>query len=195
MPLHFRLLFVAVTVFALGPVAPAQISSERWQNGIGKGYWEIGLEPPDREKMIALWDSIGKELRSETNSLAGTYFKGGYDNGYFLRWSSTRFILIPYFDEDLITDYGYGKVTFVDASKVLFSPEKDLKGGRSVGRTPREWTAIWRYFMAAEDVQQFGLFQAGLGHYYEFNGECCEFWPNFFAQKVTVKTAPWYPAP
>ena len=177
-------LFVALALLAWGPAAPAQISPERWHNGIGKEYWEIGLRQSDREKMIALWDSIGSDLQSETNPLAGTYFKGGYDAGYFLRWSSKRFVLIPYFDEDLITDYSYGKVTFVDSSKVLFSPDKDLNGGRSVAKTPREWTAIWKYFLPIAELKQFGLFHAGLAEYNEFNGHCCEFAPNFLCTKV-----------
>jgi hypothetical protein len=193
----FRLILICLVV-ALGSLRPtcAQIDPKPWENGIGKGYWELGLEPTDKVKMLSLWDSIGKELETEQNGLAGTYFKGGYDAGYFLRWSSKNFILIPYFDEDLITDFSYGSVSFVDSSKVLLIPERDLHGGRSVAKTPREWTAIWNYFVPVEELKDFGLYHAGLREYNEFNGECCEFAPNFLCRRIDAEgIPPWYPVP
>jgi len=197
--MRLKLILVGFSLFAaLVPTLPivGQISSQPWHNGIDKDYWEIGLESVDKEKMMAVWESMGKELQSEPNTWAGTYFKGGYDAGYFLRWSSTRFVLIPYFDQDLITDFSYGTVTFVDTSKVLFHPERDLRGGRSVAKTPREWTLIWNYFVPVEGLKDFGLYFAGLREYNEFNGQCCEFTPNFLSRRIDAKgTPPWYPVP
>ncbi len=194
----FRLILLSLVV-ALGSLHPtsAQIDAKPWKNDIGKGYWELGLAPKEQVKMLSLWDSIGKELQTEQNGLAGTYFKGGYNAGYFLRWSSKNFILIPYFDEDLITDFSYGSVSFVDSSKVLLIPERDLHGGRSVAKTPREWTAIWNYFVPVEDLNDFGLYyHAGLREYNEFNGQCCEFAPNFLCQRIDAKgDRPFYPVP
>ena len=150
--MFLKLTSLVVLIFALGTtcLVHSQTTYTKWNNGIDKGTWDIGLEIQDAKKMLALWDSIGEDLQTERNSLAGTYFKGGYDAGYFLRWSINKgFVLIPYFDENLITDYSYGNVTFVDSSKIIFNPEKDLKGGRSVAKTPREWTALGRSWPSA----------------------------------------------
>ena len=197
--MFLKLTSLVVLIFALGTtcLVHSQTTYTKWNNGIDKGTWDIGLEIQDAKKMLALWDSIGEDLQTERNSLAGTYFKGGYDAGYFLRWSINKgFVLIPYFDENLITDYSYGNVTFVDSSKIIFNPEKDLKGGRSVAKTPREWTAIWEYLVPVESLRDFAQFSAGLGVYNEFNGQCCEFAPNFLCIKIDFKDKlPFYNVP
>jgi hypothetical protein len=156
-----------------------------WLNGIGHSAWSIALAKDDCRRLLSLWDSIGEDLKTETNGLAGTYVKGGYDWGYFLRWSTKKgFVVIPYYDQSLITDYGYGKVNFVDNSDVVFTPERQLKGGRGLGKMARKWTAIWDYFLPVEELEEFGNFHAGLGEYNEFNGRCCEFAPVFLARRI-----------
>src|SRR5687768_15033715 len=74
-----------------------------WRNGIGHSSWDLALEPADRKRMLSLWDSIGEDLKTEKNELAGTFLKGGYNSGYFLRWSVAKgFVVVPYFDQNLI---------------------------------------------------------------------------------------------
>jgi hypothetical protein len=156
-----------------------------WDNGIGHRTWAVALDPEDRKRMLDLWDSIGEDLKTEKNDLAGTFVKGGNNSGFFLRWSIEKgFVVIPYFDQNLITDYGYGKVTSVDNSEVVFTPEKDLRGGRGLAKMPRQWTAILGYFVPVEMLADFGSFRAGLGTYNEFNGKCCEFEPGFLLGRI-----------
>ena len=67
--------------------------------------------------MISLWNAIGEDLKTETNPLAGTYAKGGYNSGYFLRWSVRKgFVVIPYLDQDLIDDFGYVEAKVINDS-------------------------------------------------------------------------------
>lgn len=168
----------------LFPFLPVQ-SQEAWDNGIGHSSWAVGLEQQEREKMLRLWDSIGEDLKTERNELAGTYVKGGYSAGYFFRWSTGKgYVLIPYFDQNLITDFSFGRVTFVDTSEVIFTPERDLRGGRSLGKMPRKWTAIGSHFVPVEMLKDFGDFMAGFREYNEFNGQCCEFSPDFLAHRI-----------
>lgn len=135
--------------------------------------------------MLQFWDSIGEDLKTEQNKLAGTFVKGGYDAGYFFRWSINKgYVLIPYFDQNLITDFSYGKATFAGNAEVIFTPERDLKGGRSIGKMPRKWTAIGGYFVPVEMLKDFGDYMAGFGEYNEFNGQCCDFSPNFLALRI-----------
>lgn len=168
-----------------------------WVNGIEPSAWSMGLKHNDCVRLIQLWDAIGEDLKLEKNSLAGTYVKGGYNSGYLLRWSiKMGFIVIPYFDQNLITDYGYGTVTFVDDSKIIFTPAKQLSGGRGLDRMPQEWTAIWSYLVPVEELKNFGRFHAGLGIDNEFNGSCCEFAPIFLAQKPdAAEKSVSYPVP
>lgn len=186
-------LLTRVTPVSLG--APQQNQADRfWHNGIGHSMWELAFDEPDRRLVLQLWESIGDELKTERNPLAGTYVKGGYQSGYFLRWSTRRFVVIPYFDQNLITDFGYGKVDFVDAAKITFTPERDLKGGRGLAKIPGEWAAVWNYLVPVGQLKQFGEFHAGLGEYNEFNGHCCEFVPEFLCKKLDGAGAN-YPAP
>ena len=163
--------------------ATTEVSS-LWNNGIDKSAWEIGLERNDRNKLLDLWESIGKDLEKPDHRLAGTYVKLDYNSGYFLRWSVTKgFIVVPYFDENLITDFGYGSVRVVSESDVVFRSERELKGGRGLPRMPQRWTAILGYFVPTESLSDFGRFRAGVGVYNEFNGRCCEFQPEFLAKR------------
>lgn len=176
---------LAVFLFPLQTVKSQGAGYPTWNDGIGHSSWEIGLAKEEKEKMLQLWDAIGEDLKTERNELAGTYFKGGYEAGYFFRWSINKgYVLIPYFDEDLITDFSYGKVTFVDNSEVIFTPERELKGGRSVGKMPRIWTAIGHYFVPVEMLEDFGDYMAGFREFNEFNGQCCAFAPNFLAHRI-----------
>ena len=60
--------------------------------------------------------------------------------------------IIPYFDQNLITDFGYGKVTIADDSDVIFASERQLKGGRGLGTMHERWTAILGYLVPVERV-------------------------------------------
>jgi hypothetical protein len=156
----------------------------RWDNGIGHSSWDLALEPEDCKKMLSLWESIGEDLKTDQSALVGTYFKGG-DSGFFLRWSTAGgFVIVPYFDQNLIGDYSYGKVTLADESDVIFTPTKELHGGRGLARTPRKWTAILGRFIPVATLADFARFRAGLGVYNEFNGGCCEFVPDFLTGRI-----------
>lgn len=187
---------VALLLIAFGlPPQRAQsqdagYAGQRWDNGIGHSSWDLALEPEDRKRMLSLWDSIGEDLKTDKNDLAGTYVKGG-NSGFFLRWSVAKgFVVVPYFDQNLITDYGYGKVTLVDDSEVVFTPAKDLHGGRGLGRMPGKWTAILGHFVPVEMLADFGKFRAGLGDYNEFNGSCCDFAPDFLGGRIDRRDKP-----
>ena len=107
------------------------------------------------------------------------------DSGYLLRWSVNKgFVVIPFFDQNLITDYGYGTVIFANNSEVNFAPERQLKGGRGLGKMPLQWTAIWGHFAPVDSLGDFAEYRAGLGDYNDFNGECCEYEPGFLTDRV-----------
>ena len=160
LPIIVLMLFSAVA--ANGQTA--DVGSSGWNNGIGHSAWELALDPQDRKLLLELWNSIGKDLQNNSSKLAGTYVKGGHSWGYFLRWSPNKgFIVIPYFDQNLITDFGYGKVSIADDSDVIFTSERQLKGGRGLGRMPERWTAILGYLVPVERLAAFGQFGAGLG--------------------------------
>lgn len=192
-PPALKLLTASLLLFPFQTVK----SQEAWDNGIGHSSWAVGLEPQERGKMLQLWDSIGEDLKTERNELAGTYVKGGYDAGYFFRWSIRKgYVLVPYFDQNLITDFSFGSVTFVNTSEVIFTPERDLRGGRSVEKMPRKWTAIGSYFVPVEMLKDFGDFMAGSREFNEFNGQCCEFSPNFLARRIDRREGRFdYPSP
>jgi hypothetical protein len=180
-----KVLMVSLFFFPFQTFKSQEIEYEKWNNSIGHSSWDIALAKEEREKMLQLWDSIGEDLKTEQNKLAGTFVKGGYDAGYFFRWSIGKgYVLIPYFDQSLITDFSYGKATLVGNAEVIFTPERDLKGGRSIGKMPRKWTAIGRYFIPVEMLKDFGDYMAGFGEYNEFNGQCCAFRPNFLARRI-----------
>jgi len=180
-----KVLMALFFLFPLQTIKSQEIEYKRWDNGIGHSSWDVGLEKREGEKMIQLWDSIGEDLKTEQNKLAGTYVKGGYSAGYFFRWSINKgYVLIPYFDQNLITNFSYGEATVVDNSEVIFIPERDLDGGRSIGKMPRKWTAIGSHFVPVEMLKDYGDYVAGFGEYNEFNGQCCEFAPNFLARRI-----------
>ncbi|HEY8224920.1 MAG TPA: hypothetical protein VIG25_06565 [Pyrinomonadaceae bacterium] len=183
-------IFVATSLAKVGAQSQVAAPTEQfWNNGIGHSTWALGLEPEEQKRMLALWNSIGEDLKTDSNALSGTYVKGG-DSGYFLRWSTIGFVVIPYFDQHLITDYGYGKVALVDEWEVVFIPEKELKGGRGLSRMPLRWTAILGHFVPVEMLADFGEYRAGLGEYNEFNGSCCDFVPAFLSARIDRQDKP-----
>jgi hypothetical protein len=179
-------LVLLLSLYASAAVRSQEAQYWKWDNGIGHSNWDLGMEKEDAEKLRRLWDAIGEDLKTEREGLAGTYLKGGYNAGYFFRWSVGKgYILIPYFDQSLITDFSYGAVKVVNASEVSFTPERDLrKGGRGIGGMPRRWAAVGKYFVPVEMLGEFGEYMAGLGRYNEFNGRCCEFAPEFLAARI-----------
>ena len=188
---------LAFTFLPLQATKSQNVEYRMWSNGIGHSSWSLALEKEQAVKALELWDSIGEDLKTERIELAGTYVKGGYYAGYFFRWSINKgYVLIPYFDQNLITDFSYGKVTFVDSSEVIFTPERDLKGERSFARMPRKWTAVGKYFVPVEMLEQFGDYMAGFGMYNEFNGQCCNFAPEFLAGRIDRQEKEFnYPVP
>ena len=197
----FALVVVAQFVLVIASVgqgrSQAAPTNERWDNGIGHRSWDLAMEAKDRKQMLSIWDTIEDDLTTEKDSLAGTYVKGGYSAGYFLRWSIRKgFVLVPYFDQNLITDFSYGKVTLLDSSRISLIPEKELRGGRGINKTPLEWGAIGDYLVPLASLEDFGNYQAGLGVFNEFNGHCCDFIPDFLCQKVNSKgSRSLYPVP
>ena len=185
--LAFTILFLSFQVAQSQNKSPNENPYDYWNNGIGHSSWMIGTTVEERKQLLEIWNSIGEDLKTESNELAGTYVNGGYSNGYFFRWSNKEYILIPYYDQNLITDYSYGKVSFVDNSEVNFTPVKDLIGYRSMAKMPRQWTAVFNYFVPVGMLKDFGMFRAGLGVYNEFNGQCCEWKPSFIAKKIIGK--------
>jgi hypothetical protein len=157
-----------------------------------KSSFVVGLSSlEDMRKMETLWNEIGEDLKIEQNDFAGTYVNLGYESGYFLRWTLNKgFILIPYFDQNYIQDFSYGKVTFVDSSEIIFTPERELSFGRPFKKLPRKWTVIGSGFNPVEMLKDLGLYRAGLGMYNDFNGECCIFAPEFVNRKVEEKLTP-----
>lgn len=179
-----KLMLFLVVLFC--PCPADTVGQDLWNNNIGHSAWEIALPPGERQRLLALWNSIGDDLKNDKNPFAGTYVKGGYNWGYFLRWSTNKgFVVVPYFDQNLITDYGYGNVKFIDPSQIVFTPDKQLRrGGRGLDEMPRMWTAIWNYLVPVSSLREFGQFHAGRGNFNEFNGPCCEFVPSFLAQRT-----------
>jgi len=166
------------------------LAQPMWNNGVLHSNWAVALEPEDEKRMLFLWNSIGEDLKTEKNELAGTFVKGGRA-GFFLRWSVAKgFVVVLYYDENLVMDYGYGNVTLVDRYDVVFTPVKEIHGGRELKKMPREWTAILGYFVPVDMLEQFGEFRAGLGVYDEFNGSCCDFTPGFLVSRIDREDMP-----
>lgn len=175
--------------------ANAQIQGDRWENGIGHSAWQIALGDADKARLLNLWNEIGDDLQHHPHALAGTYVKGGYSAGYFLRWTLNKgFVVIPYFDQNLIGDFGFGTVTVDHDGEVIFETTRQLVGGRGLDRMPKRWVPIGKYLVPVDSIKEFGLFQAGLGIYNEFNGRCCEFSPAFLAHRIDQEHVPFdYP--
>ena len=115
-----------------------------WENDITKlGNYKtsiaLGLSDNEKNALKSRWTDIGESLRLENTSFEGTYAKTGYEFGYFLRFSLSKgFILIPYLDENLITDFSYGKVEITKDLEVLLFPDKEMRGdGLTLKITPR----------------------------------------------------------
>jgi len=185
---HLILKSIVFVFLFFQSVNAQEVQVQSWDNGIGHSSWDLALSDEERKTMPALWDAIGEDLKTEQNKFAGTYFKAGRGR-YFLKWSVQKgFLLIPFYDENLITDFSYGKVTYVDSSEIGFSPEEDLEGGYgSFKKTPRKWTAIWKYLVPVELIKDFGMYQAGLGKYNLLHGNYYEASPGFLFIRIDGK--------
>lgn len=133
--------------------------------------WYIPLSDEDKSQMKKIWKEIGEDLETDKNPLTGTFGERGYQGGYFLRWSVNKgFILIPYYDQNMISDFSYGKVEVTKDNEIILSPEKDLSLNSIIFRsTPRTWIPMkyGEYLVRKEEVNSFGDYFGGFG---EFNG-------------------------
>lgn len=131
----------------------------------------VPLSPEDRKKLETHWDEIGEDLKTETNSFAGTYIESGYESGFLLRWSTKKgFVLIPYYDESMISDFSYGKVEITKDSEIILIPEQEMRGsGRRLIKTPRVWIPVnsSEFLVYKEQIASFGDYYGGFG---QFNG-------------------------
>ena len=67
----------------------------------------MALDRNGAKQMDDLWRKLGNGIKNK--DYVGTFGEIGYEGGYLLRLSAEgEFILIPYFDEDMIADYSYG---------------------------------------------------------------------------------------
>ena len=182
-----RLIFLVLFLVTSLPVMAqkADTSTYRWINDIGHSTWDLALTSEEHTQLLQLWESIGDDLRKSPHPLAGTYVLLSHNSGYFLRWSpNSGFIVIPYFDQNLITEFGYGRVSVIDGYDVEFTSVRHLKGGRGLPRMPERWTSILGYFVPTNELNEFARFRAGLGEYNEFNGSCCDFIPTFLCKRL-----------
>jgi hypothetical protein len=166
--MRFSILFL-LTFFLLQTVYSQDNLPSRWANN--EALWYIPLSDKDKLKMQTIWKEIGEDLKTEENQFAGTFGETGYQGGYFLRWSVAKgFILIPYFDQNMIADFSYGKVEITKDYEIILTPEKDLSPGNGrFKKTPPIWIPVkyGDYLVPKESISSFGDFYGGFG---EFNG-------------------------
>lgn len=157
-------IFVFTQIICSQENMPSKLGNQRMS-------WAVGLSEEDRLKMESLWKEIGEDLKDDKNPFAGTYGKTGYGSGYFLRWSVNKgFILIPYFDQNLIVDFSYGKVEITKDSEIILIPQKEMQGnGRELKITPRIWIPVknGEFIIPKDQIAFFGNYYGGFG---EFNG-------------------------
>jgi hypothetical protein len=173
----FKIVLVCIFSALLLQTANSQQETNRdWQPNITqfekyKINFYVVLSSEDRKKMETLWDEIGENLKTEKNSLAGTYIESGYESGYLLRWSTEKgFVLIPYFDQSMIADFSYGKVEITEDSETILIPEQEMSGtGRRLIKTPRVWIPVknGEFLVYKQQIASFGDYYGGFG---EFNG-------------------------
>jgi hypothetical protein len=173
----FKIVLVCIFSALLLQTANSQQETNRdWQPNITqfekyKINFYVVLSSEDRKKMETLWDEIGEKLKTEKNSLAGTYIESGYESGYLLRWSTEKgFVLIPYFDQSMIADFSYGKVEITKDSETILIPEQEMSGtGRRLIKTPRVWIPVknGEFLVYKQQIASFGDYYGGFG---EFNG-------------------------
>ena len=165
----------------------------------GTQYWypvepyriEVDRTNPEVRGLLDQWERIGSELsQRNSNSFAGTYRKDAY-RGWILRWSpGAGFVYFYHYEGLSLIDFSYGAVA-VTPTEIQFIPEREmsltLMGNKL--RTPLVWipaqTQHLRYMIPKTEFNDFGQYVAGLSHYNDFNGPCCEFDP-FFAEPVSA---------
>lgn len=186
-----RMLFVTVVVFG---VVKAQDSDAQFWYPVEPFRIEVDRQNPEVRALLERWDRIGNEARDSTNSFAGTFLKSGY-RGWILRWAPHAGFIYVYHSEGLsIIDFSYGKVE-VTSSEIRFIPERDMRETfRGIKlKTPLTWVTAQsprsKYMVPKDEVKDFGQYVAGLGHYTDFNGPCCEFDPFFVSPRSTVELA------
>jgi hypothetical protein len=168
----YRISIVLLCLFAGCQFALSQGPESFWTNEIAPySNWYIPI-PGTKETIESRWNEIGEDLKTEKNPLAGTYAERGYESGYFLRWSSNKgFILVPYYDQSMITDFSYGRVEITADSEIILIPEREMEGrGRRLRKTPRTWVpAIDGKFLVPDtEIALFGDYYGGYGQYNGF---------------------------
>jgi hypothetical protein len=162
----------------------AQVKKEEYWEPIESSRILVDTADPEVRTLLSRWEAIGAGLSTTANPSSGTYEKFGY-RGYFLRWSPENGFIYVYHSEGLsIIDFSYGKVT-VTSEGVVFNPEREMKEtfrGQKL-KISRKWIPITVeeriFFVAEEEIKNFGDYVAGFGRYNDFNGACCEFSPFF----------------
>ncbi len=172
--------------------AIAQTKQQEYWEPIEHSRIEIDKAKPEIRNLISRWEEIGDELKTTTNSFAGTYEQWGY-RGWFLRWSPGKGFVYVYHSEGLsIIDFSYGKVSSISGA-ILLDPEREMKETFRSTRLsmPRKWipigSAVGAYLVPEERIKDFGNYAGGFGEYNDFNGPCCDFSPFFFMPKVTTR--------
>jgi hypothetical protein len=172
----FKIVLICIFSTLLLQTASSQQADSDWQPNITqfekyKRNFYVVLSLEDRKKMETHWDEIGENLKTEKNGLAGTYIELGYESGYLLRWSTEKgFVLIPYFDQSMISDFSYGKVEISKDSEIILIPEQEMSGGgRRLIKTPRVWIPVinGEFLVYKQQIASFGDYYGGFG---QFNG-------------------------
>jgi hypothetical protein len=175
---------VLLMCFATFATSNAQVKKEEYWEPIESSRILVDSSDPEVRTLLFRWDEIGAGLSTTTNPSAGTYEKSGY-RGYFLRWSPEMGFIYVYHSEGLsIIDFSYGKVS-VTADSIVFSPERTMREEFSGVKLkmPSTWIPITvdkrRFFVAEQEIRDFGDYFGGYNQYNDFNGPCCEFSPFF----------------
>lgn len=163
-----------ILLFLISPVY-CQPDVEFWWPEVtslnaSKPAFALGLSQNEVEQMKKLWKQLAKDPKDKYYS--GTFGKIGYEGGYLLRVSSERgFILIPYSDEDKISDYSYGTVTETNAGEFVLKPEKALRiSTLGQKQTPFVWIPLLdgQFVVPVEEIESFADYYGGFGIYNGF---------------------------
>ena len=135
-----------------------------------KSGFELALDRDDAKQMDGLWRKLGSGIKNK--DYIGTFGKVGYEGGYLLRISSdNEFILLPYFDEDLISDYSYGTITETDTGEFVLHPKKELRPSQfGLRQIPLDWVTVMggRFVVPRDEIKLFGNYYGGFGAYNGF---------------------------
>jgi hypothetical protein len=135
-----------------------------------KSSFVLGLDDKDIRLLKENWRILGVAGQGDQPNV-GTFAITGYEWGYFLRISSdNRYELIPYYDQNMVTDYSYGPITESADGEVVLHPQRSLMGtGRGLRTTPLVWIPVMngRLIVPKEKIKSFGDYYGGFGI---FNG-------------------------